>query len=61
MQRHNTQGHDSFQLSLSVGVQVYDASLDELSVEELVTRADKAMYEQKLDRKNYEAFSKGIS
>jgi len=56
----NTQKGSGFQLSLSVGVLVCNKSLSELNVEELVTRADTLMYQQKKGKKQEETSSQAL-
>jgi diguanylate cyclase (GGDEF)-like protein/PAS domain S-box-containing protein len=47
---HQGQGHGSFTLSMSVGITRYDPE-HPCSIDELLAKADKLMYEQKRDRK----------
>jgi diguanylate cyclase (GGDEF)-like protein len=49
--RANRQDGQRFQLSLSVGTLVCDASLSDFSMDELVSRADALMYHQKEERR----------
>lgn len=49
---YNAQKNHPFELALSVGITKVDKVIKNLSVEELLASADKAMYEQKRERKN---------
>ncbi len=49
---YNAQKNHPFDLALSVGITAVDKVIKTPSVEELLTSADKAMYEQKRGRKN---------
>jgi diguanylate cyclase (GGDEF)-like protein len=48
--QHNTAGHRQFQLSLSVGVTIYEPNSG-VTLDQLITQADHLMYEEKQRRK----------
>jgi diguanylate cyclase (GGDEF)-like protein len=53
-QRNNTVGR-SYELVLSVGVLTCDSSMQSLSIEDLLAKADALMYEQKLEHESRKA------
>lgn len=47
---HNAKGHRAYQLSMSVGIVCYDPETS-MSIEDLIARADSAMYENKRSKR----------
>jgi two-component system cell cycle response regulator len=52
LKKHNTQANSRYKLSISVGVAYFDPENDDASVEELMEKADSALYEQKRLKKS---------
>ena len=52
LEQHNSTAERKYHLALSVGALSCDKSLGDLSIEELITRADALMYQQKRNRQS---------
>jgi diguanylate cyclase (GGDEF)-like protein len=59
LRTHNAQRNSRYQLSISVGLDYYDPTCP-CSIDELLDRADRAMYEQKQQKKQFRSSERGM-
>ncbi|MDK2917875.1 MAG: hypothetical protein PWQ37_608 [Candidatus Petromonas sp.] len=57
IKRHNSRSNRPYKLSISAGVVYYDPK-DEITLDELLSRADKIMYKSKEEKKKVEKFQR---